>query len=88
VYQTGELLEQLAVSVIVFPEQMVSKLAGNVELTTGCVGEVLTVTEVVADAVQPELLVWVIVYVPPATIVTLLILGFRKVEVKLLGPAQ
>jgi len=46
------------------------------------------ITDVVAVAEHPNKLVTVTVYTPAAAVVTLLMLGFCKVEVNPFGPVQ
>ncbi len=52
------------------------------------VGRLLTVTNVVADAIQPSLLVTVTLYVPAIAVVAAFLVGFCKAEAKLFGPVQ
>jgi hypothetical protein len=52
------------------------------------VGVVLTVTLVVAVEVHPPTAVPVTLYIPAFTALTLLIIGFCKVEVKPFGPVH
>ena len=66
---------------MVLPAQPVAPVAD-------AVGNALTTTVVVAVAAQPAAEVTVTVYVPALAACALLIVGFCKVEEKLLGPAH
>lgn len=61
---------------------------GLLLLMVGATGVALMTTEVVAVGEVQPLTVTVTVYIPLAAVVTLGILGFCRVELKLFGPVQ